>query len=201
MLSAGNYNMNSTKISDLEYNGLHFLGYPLGQGEYECCVFKNCNFEYADFSGFKFNDCEFIDCNMSMAKLNATAFRDVSFKDSKMLGLAFDSCNDFGLSFKFENCVLSDSIFYKMSLRRTVFKDCILQETDFAEADLRNAAFLNCDLSGAVFDRTNLEQTDFRTAYGFAFNPENNKLRGAKFSPANLAGLLLHHKIVIDKNP
>lgn len=192
--------MSSNYVSDQEYNSLNFSDSPLNQGEYESCIFRNCNFEYADFSGFKFNDCEFIDCNMSMAKLNSAAFRDVFFKDSKMLGLAFDSCNEFGLSFRFENCLLSNSIFYKLSLRRTVYKDCILHETDFSEADLRNAVFLNCDLSGTVFDRSNLEQTDFRTAYGFSFNPENNKMKGAKFSPSNLSGLLLHHKIIIDKN-
>lgn len=166
-------------------------------GEYENCTFKNCNFEYADFSGFKFNDCEFTDCNLSMANLNSTAFRDVIFKDSKMLGLAFDSCNDFGLSFKFENCLLSNSIFYKLSLRKTVFKDCVLHEADFTESDLRNAAFLNCDLSGATFDRTNLEQTDFRTAFNFAFNPDNNKMKCAKFLASNLSGLLYHHKIAV----
>ena len=192
--------MNSIYISDQNYIHLNFSESPLQSSEYENCTFKNCNFEYADFSCFKFNDCEFTDCNLSMAKLNSTAFRDVIFKDSKMLGLAFDSCNDFGLSFKFENCLLSNSIFYKLSLRKTVFKDCVLHEADFTESDLRNAAFLNCDLSGASFDRTNLEQTDFRTAFNFAFNPDNNKMKGARFSPSNLSGLLLHHKIIIDRN-
>lgn len=192
--------MSSNYVSDQDYNGLNFSDSPLEQGEYENCIFTNCNFEYANLSGFKFNDCEFTDCNLNMAKVTSTAFREVVFKDSKMLGIDFSSCNDFGLSLRFENCQLTNSVFYKLPLKKTSFKDCILREVDFTEADLRNAFFSNCDLSGAVFDRSNLEQTDFRTSHSFSFNPDLNKMKGAKFSASNLAGLLMHHKIVIDKN-
>lgn len=192
--------MSANYISDQEYNHLNFAESSLNIGEYENCVFRSCNFEYADFSAFNFNDCEFIDCNLNMAKVMATAFREVFFKDSKILGVDFSSCNDFGFSVRFENCQLTNSVFYKSSLKKTVFKDCILRDVDFSEADLRSAVFSNSDLSGAFFDRTHLEQTDFRTAFGFAFNPDNNKMKGAKFSASNVSGLLHHHKIVIDKS-
>lgn len=108
------------------------------KGEYENCIFNSCNFADRDLSEFKFIDCTFNGCNFSLAKLNRTAFRDVKFKDCKMLGLRFDTCNDFGLSFSFDGCRLDHSSFYKTKIKKTVFKNSQLQETDFAETDLTN---------------------------------------------------------------
>ncbi|WP_228417810.1 pentapeptide repeat-containing protein [Chryseobacterium oranimense] len=91
----------------------------LSKGEYENCIFRNCNFEYADLSGFTFTDCEFSGCNLSMAKLIKTAFHEVIFKECKMFGLQFSECNPFGLSFIFDGCLLNNSVFYKTSAKKT----------------------------------------------------------------------------------
>ena len=108
----------------------------LTKGEYENCTFNSCNFSDANFSDYKFIDCTFNDCNLSLSKINNTAFRDVKFKDCKMLGLRFDTCNAFGISFSFDGCQLNHSSFYKMKIKKTVFKSSQLHEVDFAEADL-----------------------------------------------------------------
>jgi len=39
-----------------------------------------------------------------------------------MLGLRFDMCNAFGLSFSFEGCQLNHSSFYKTQLKRRFSK-------------------------------------------------------------------------------
>ena len=117
------------------------------KGEYENCIFNSCNFSDSDLSEFKFIDCTFNDCNFSLAKLNKTAFRDVKFKDCKMLGLRFDTCNEFGLSFSFDSCQPNHSSFYKTKIKKTVFKNSALQEADFAETDLTSAVFDNFNIS------------------------------------------------------
>lgn len=172
----------------------------LQKGEYENCIFRNCNFEYADLSAFSFNDCEFVGCNVSMVKLSQTAFRDVVFKECKMLGLHFNDCNDFGMSFSFDGCLLNNSIFYKTTIKKTQFKNSKLIEVDFAECDLSGAVFNNCDLSGAVFDRTNLEKSDFRTSVNYLIDPSQNRLKKAKFSLSGIYGLLHKFDIEIDRN-
>ncbi|WP_228453328.1 pentapeptide repeat-containing protein, partial [Chryseobacterium sp. CH1] len=58
-----------------------------------------------------------------------------------MFGLQFNDCNPFGLSFKFEGSALNNSVFYKTSIKKTVFKNSKLIEVDFAECDLSNAVF------------------------------------------------------------
>jgi len=83
-------------------------------------------------------------------------------------------------------------------MKKTNFIDCSLKEVDFAETDLTMAAFTNCDLSGASFMRTILEKADFRTAKNYALDPEINKIKKAKFSYLELAGLLAKYDIDIE---
>lgn len=171
----------------------------LAKGEYENCTFKGCNFENYDISEFKFTDCTFDSCNLSLMKLSKTAFRDIKFIDCKMLGLRFDACNDFGLSFSFDGCQLNHSSFYKTKIKKTIFKNSQLQETDFAEADLTGVVFDNCNLLQAVFERSILEKADFRTSYNYSLDPEINRINKAKFSLPGVSGLLAKYDISIEK--
>lgn len=170
----------------------------LKKGEYENCVFNGLDFYEKDLSSYKFIDCVFNNCNLSLAKLNKTAFRDIKFKDCKIMGVRFDSCNEFGLSFSFEGCQLNHSSFYKLKIRKTIFKDTQLQETDFAEADLTNTIFKNCNLANAIFDRTILEKVDFRSSFDYSIDPEINQIKKAKFSISGVIGLLGKYDIDIE---
>lgn len=170
----------------------------LPKGEYDNCIFNNCNFAQQDLSDFKFVDCLFNACDLSLAKLSYTLFRDVKFKDCKLLGLQFDSCDPLGLSFLFDGCLLNHSSFYKTKIKKTLFKNCQLQEVDFSEADLSGAVFDHCNLAQAAFDRTLLERADFRTAHSYSIDPESNRIKKAKFSILGVSGLLQKYNIEIE---
>ena len=116
-----------------------------------------------------------------------------------MLGLHFENCNQFGLSFNFENCTLNHSSFYKTKIKKTVFKNTQLKETDFTECDLTNSVFDHCDLTGAKFENTVLEKTDFRTSFNYSIDPEINKIKKARFALAGIQGLLDKYDIIIDR--
>ena len=105
-----------------------------------------------------------------------------------------------GMSFKFENCILDHSSFYKTKIRETVFKNCQLREVDLAECDLTGSLFENCDLTGAKFERTILERSDLRTSFHFSIDPEINRIKKAKFSLSAISGLLDKYDIEIDRN-
>lgn len=185
-------------IEDKIFEKVNFREQPLKIGEYDYCVFRQCDFSETDFSELRFSDCDFLDCNLSLIKLMKTGFRDISFKNCKMLGLHFDNCLEFGISFSFENCQLNHSSFYKTKITKTVFNSSQLVETDFTECDLSSAVFDNCDLTGAVFDNSILEKTDFRTARNFSIDPENNRIKKAKFSISTIPGLLDKYDIEIE---
>ena len=191
--------MSPAFIQDQTFDKLNFAQEPLNKAEYENCTFTNCNFEETNLTEFKFIDCEFLDCNWSLAMLHGTVLRDVKFKGCKMLGLQFETCNDFGLSFSFENCQLNHSTFFQMNIKKTIFRNCQLREIDFSESNLTNVIFDDCDLAQAIFVNTVLERADFRTAYNYSIDPENNRLKKAKFSILGISGLLDKYDIVIQE--
>ncbi|MFY7888858.1 MAG: pentapeptide repeat-containing protein [Spirosomataceae bacterium] len=179
------------------FEKIDFTQEHLSIAEYENCRFIDCNFANSNLSTIVFIDCDFKGCNLSMASVNNTAFREVAFTECKLLGLHFNTCNDFLFSVNFKDCLLNLSSFYKLRLKKNKFINCSLHEVDFVESDLSNATFDNCDLRGAIFDKSILEKADFRTAYNYSINPENNRLKKARFSLSGVAGLLDKYGIEI----
>lgn len=114
--------MEKTYTEEKTFKKFDFKNNPLTNGEYDNCKFVDCDFSDVDLSYCKFTDCEFSGCNLSLIKMVKTAFQDVKFRDCKMLGLHFDSCNEFGLSFSFENCILNLSSFYKTKIKKHLSK-------------------------------------------------------------------------------
>lgn len=189
--------MEPVLIQDKNYNRDDLREYPLKKGEYEDCTFTGCDLSGADLSGLKFVGCTFTECNLSLAKIVGTSFRDVAFKGCKMMGLHFDTCYEFGLDFRLDNCILDHSLFYKTNLKKIVIKDCHMHEVDMAECDLAQAVLDNCDLQGATFDNTNLEKANLKTAFNYSIDPDKNKIKKAKFSVHGIAGLLDKYDIDI----
>ncbi len=184
-------------IEDQDFDNIDFSKQKLTEAAYENCVFIGCNFSGVNLAKTSFSECRFIDCNLSMVKLSGTTLRDIQFEGCKLLGLHFEDCSDFLFSVSFDNCILNLSSFYKRKLKKTIFKNCSLHEVDFTEADLSLAQFDNCDLNRATFINTNLEKADFRSAYNYTIDPEQNRIKKARFSLDGLAGLLHKYDIEI----
>ena len=180
------------------FDKLNASATPLTQGEYDHCIFHLCDFSNADLSGLRFSDCSFTGCNMTLVKLIKTSFQDVKFSDCKILGVRFDQCHEFALSFSFDNCILNHSSFFKLKQKKIRFKNSQLHEVDFTQCDASHAVFDNCDLLRAHFENTILEKADFRTAYNYSIDPEINRIKKAKFSLSEVAGLLNKYDIEID---
>jgi fluoroquinolone resistance protein len=190
--------MEHTYIEDQTFERINFATTAFPAGNYENCTFEACDFSNANISGFSFSECRFNNCNVSLVKTHNTTFTAVRFSDCKLVGLPFDTCNPLLLSVSFENCTLNFASFYKRNLKKTVFKRCLLHEADFTEANLAGSQFDACDLSRAVFENTVLEGVDFRTAFHYSIDPAINRVKGAKFSLAGIAGLLDKYDIQID---
>lgn len=188
--------MTSQRYYDQEFKALPKN--ELKKGTYENCTFSHCDFFEINLLDFVFSECEFNDCNLSSAKLTNTAFRDVQFNNCKLLGMSFEECNDFLFSIQATNSLFDFSSFYKKNLKKVKFNNCSFKEVDFSESDLSNTTLAQCELLGAVFDRTNLEKSDLRTAYNYIINPENNRISKAKFTLSGIAGLLVQHNIIIE---
>jgi len=160
------------------------------KAEYENCQFIDCNFEKANISNSVFIDCIFENCNLSNTVSQNASLKTVDFKNCKMLGFVFSDCNEFLMSVSFTDCQLNYASFYKLSIKNTKFENCNLQEVDFTETDLTSSKFNNCELNRAVFQNTNLQKADFRSSYNYSINPNENRIKNAKFSLEGVRGLL-----------
>lgn len=170
----------------------------LPKAEYEQCSFENLDLSHQDLRQFKFVDCQFIRCNLSMVKTDGTALRACNFESCKLLGIRFEDCNPIGFQVHFRECLLDHSSFYGSKLKKTVFDQCQMTEVDFTDADLTAAGFPKSQLHGSIFNNSNLEQADFRTASGFQIDPQTNKLKKARFSQGSLEGLLSVFGIIVE---
>jgi|SaaInl5LU_22_DNA_1037371.scaffolds.fasta_scaffold02996_8 fluoroquinolone resistance protein len=191
--------MNSL-FEELTFTGKDFKNHPLEAGDYELCVFIECDFSNVNLSKFQFIECEFFQCNLSSCKVVQTGFQEVKFDDCKMIGINFEQCKDFSFSISTSGCQLDHSMFFKKKLARTQFIQTRLREVDFTESNLHEAVFDQCDLTDAVFEHTDLRNTDFRGSHGFVIDPESNTMKGAKFSLSSVTGLLAKYGLDIEQN-
>jgi len=180
------------------FENINYSEKKLSGREFVNCVFKNCNFTTSDLSNNNFEDCTFQSCNFSLTIFRNTGLRTVKFIGCKLMGIDFSVINSFSFSVVFQDNILDYSSFFQCKMKKTNFTDCSLKQVDFGETDLSMAVFKNCDLALASFVRTNLEKTDFRTARNYSLDPEQNKVKGAKFSHLGLAGLLYKYRLDIE---
>jgi fluoroquinolone resistance protein len=185
-------------VENIEFIKEDYNLYALATAEYDNCTFTGCNFESSNLTGIVFTHCRFVNCNMGNANIKSTAFKEVAFTECKLLGMNFGIADPFLFTVGFEKCNLQFASFFRMKMKQTKFISCNLREADFVEADLTAALFKDCELYGAVFENTILEKTDFRLAVNYAFDPEMNRIKKAKFSREGLHGLLHKYDISIE---
>ncbi|MDX1409075.1 MAG: pentapeptide repeat-containing protein, partial [Saprospiraceae bacterium] len=74
-----------------------------------------------------------------------------------------------------------------------------LVEVDFTEADLQGCSFTECNLDRALFFQSDLRGCDFRTARLLNIDPDQNRLRKARFTLAGTPGLLRKYDLDIEE--
>ena len=174
-----------------------YTGQKVSSREFENCVFQNCNFSDTSFLSSTFMDCEFNDCNLSMMELSGSSLKNVTFKNCKLLGIAFDACNDFLFQVSFDHCVLDFASFANKKMPKTKFGGSSMREVSFVGTKLKQSTFEKCDLSGAIFNDCDLSECNFTTATNFQIDPQSNMLKKARFSLQGIPGLLEKYDIKI----
>lgn len=190
--------MQQDGVRNSTFKGNDYTTRRLPYLEYEHCQFVDCNFSKADLSGISFSDCTFDGCNLGVANLDKTGLKNVHFKECKLIGLDFSVSNDMLFEVSFEGCNLDFAYFFRKKLKKAKFLRCSICEANFAEADLSLSVFEDCDLLKTIWGRTNLRGADFRSARRYAIDPEDNPIKGAKFSYPDVIGLLDKYAIEVE---
>jgi fluoroquinolone resistance protein len=103
----------------------------------------------------------------------------VKFKGSKLMGVDWSELGKLP-DMAFEGCDLRYSSFVKLRLRATRFRGCLAREANFIEVDLSEADFAGTELTGATIQGCLLAKTDFSKAIGVFFDPQRNRVKGAR---------------------
>jgi len=71
-------------------------------------------------------------------------------------------------------------------------------EVDFTQSNMSNSTFDNGNLMNAIIENSILEYCDFRTAYNYRIDVDNNYIKKAFFSLPEVSGLLHKYDITIE---
>lgn len=186
-----------TEYIDCSFTDCTFEAKKMDRGRFDSCTFTGCDLSEHNLSNSNFLDCTFIDCDLSMSRVDNTGFKTVVFKQCKLLGIPYYNCSELLLEMEFIDCMLNFCGFLRLDLTHTQFEACSMHNVDFTDTILNKAVLNNCDLKGAQFSHSSLIEADFRTAYNFAIDPENNRMKKARFGLQNLSGLLYKYELDI----
>ncbi len=165
--------------------------------EFEKCTFRKLDLSGTSFAKSNFINCQFEECNLSKVNVGYTKFDEVAFVKCRLAHVGFGHCNAFGFSVSFQASNLDFTVFLNRNLKKTRFDTCSMKEAHFLKCDMTGAVFIECDLELAKFGENNLSQADFTSSYNLRLNPEDNKLKKAKFSLSHLPGLLSKYDLII----
>ena len=158
--------------------------------QFEKCTFDGCVFSKAKFYNCVFTDCVFQACDLAGLSFAGSRLNGVQFSESKLMGISWLDANTMLFSVGFRECQLDYSNFFGMKLKQLNMINCCANEVSFQEADLTAADFSGTNLSRSVFLSTNLQKADFSGASNYAFDPQANKVKGARFSVPSVLALL-----------
>ncbi|OIQ16891.1 MAG: hypothetical protein BM557_09065 [Flavobacterium sp. MedPE-SWcel] len=189
--------MSSKYIIDTEVSNKTFLEDEIMYRDFERCTFTNCDLSQCNYLGTSFIDCDFINCNFTEAKVNYVSLRGVQFTSCNFTEVNFSMCDPLLFRISFDDCILDYAKLYTLKLKGTIFNNCSLIATDFMKTDVTGAVFSNCNMHQAVLIDTIANKADFTSSYNFTIDPEQNKLKKAKFSVEGLKGLLTKHDLIV----
>lgn len=167
--------------------------------EFEECTFRKLELSRTAFTNTNFINCHFEGCNLTRVELKNTKLYDVRFAGCKLAHVDFSFCNAFGFYIGCQDCQLDYTIFIDRKLKKAQFVDCSIKEAQFIKCDLTGTVFKHCNLELARFEGNNLSQADFTSSYNLELNPDDNKVKKARFSLHNLPGLMTKYDLVISQ--
>lgn len=165
-------------------------------------IFTSCSFNSCDFSetllrNAWFCACTFTNCNFSLSKLEGCRFQDIRFIDCKIVGGEFFKCEKTFFSPSFKRCLLQYCNFSDLNMKKVSFSESKLNECHFTNTILNGADFSKVDLSGTIFHNCDLSMSDFSSSIRYDIDPRTNKIKKAKFSLPEAAGLLRGFDVTI----
>jgi uncharacterized protein YjbI with pentapeptide repeats len=123
--------------------------------------------------------------------------QECTFTDCKIVGVDFYKCEKMFFSANFKNSLLQYCNFSDLNMSRSSFFGSALKDSHFTNTILKEADFRNVDLLGTIFHNCDMSNADFTGATQYGIDPRTNKIKKAKFSFPEAAGLLQAFDVII----
>ncbi len=178
-------------FSDQTFSRLDLSGPEPRGRRFEACRFVECRITARAFRTCAFLHCVFDHCDLSNWDVEGLRLVEAEFRESKLVGIEWAKLKADPLtSFDFEDCMLDFADFSRVKQPRLSLVRCSARGANFEDADLRGANLRDSDLAEARFSHTELSDADLRGARGYAIDPRDNRLKGAKLSLPEALNLL-----------
>ncbi len=191
----------ASDYTDETFDGLALSGERLAGLRFTGCTFRGCTFEETRLVDCLFRECAFEGCAWILVELAGVTLRETVFREGKVVGLALGAdalARSPFTGIRFERTRLAGCTLDGLELPDFAARACVLSECLVQDCRLPGADFSESRFERTVFLRCGLERADFRGAEGYAIDPRETRLGGARFSPAGALGLLAPFGIVID---
>lgn len=167
----------------------------------ETAEFYDCDFIQSDFSealvkNCRFENCRFLASDLSLAKFPGSLLLGISFENSKLIGIDWTEARK-PLEIGFKKCLLDDSVFWDLDLRKIEIINSRARNAIFSGANLSRASFSGTDLTGARFQSSDLSFADFSAALNYSINPNESTLKKTRFSLPEAISLLNSLDIIL----
>ena len=183
---------------DYEFASVDFSSINLVEHSFQNCLFTSCRFRETEMQSANFRFCVFKESEFVLTKVHNVTLNDASFESCRIMGINFSEFNNFGFFPAFKNCVIDNSIFNGICLRKGKIFTCKLVDCDFSACDFSEADFTNTVFKHVTISQCNLEKADFRYCQGYRINPDTNRVRKAKFSLPEAQSFLSFLDIIIE---
>lgn len=158
------------------------------------CAFYDCSLSESTLAHCTFSECRFFGCQVSAVKSEETEIKFAEFTDCTLMGIDwadFMSGSRFAEPIqKLTDCRLKYNNFVDMTFRKFDFSGSDYAGSMFAECNLTECSFNGCTLKDTEFFKCDLRKADFRNTQGFRIDILSCKMKGARFSCSDAAGLL-----------
>ena len=168
-------------FSDRTFADVSLEAADLRDKELQRCTFRRCKLPESRWARSKLVECLFENCDLSRMAPQELGLREVTFKDCKLMGVDWSDLAALP-DMAFEGCDLRYASFVKLKLKLTKFLRCTARESNFIEVDLTEADFTGTDLADSTIRGCTLSKTNFSRAIGVLFDPQHNRVKGARIA-------------------
>lgn len=185
-------------FADVTFADLAIDSADLADKELQRCTFRRCKLTESRWGRVKLEDCVFEGCDLTRMVPRGLALRGVTFKDTRLMGVDWSDIAKLP-QVTFEGCDLRYASFVQLRLPATRFVGCIAREANFIEVDLTGADFTDTDLTGSTIQGCTLAKAKLARASGVFFDPQKNKVKGARIGIATAVLLAQSLGLVVDE--